>query len=150
MSSTPKTLQARLAARIAAIASTEAESVVKRRVGQELFREALLDYWDGRCAVSGLAVPELLRASHAKPWADSTDAERLDVHNGLLLAVQLDALFDRGLLTFDEHGTGRLSSTLSLEALEALGLGNAGLHLSRLTPAHLPFLSYHRERVFRA
>lgn len=49
--------------------STDAERLVVQRVGQDLFRRALLDYWRGRCCVTGLAVPERLRASHIKPWA---------------------------------------------------------------------------------
>src|SRR4051812_37743078 len=49
--------------------ATEAERLVVQRVGQDIFRAGLMDYWQGRCAVSGLAVPELLRASHIKPWA---------------------------------------------------------------------------------
>ncbi|HEX3855040.1 MAG TPA: HNH endonuclease signature motif containing protein, partial [Polyangiaceae bacterium] len=67
--------------------TTEAERLVIQRVGQNLFRDGLLDLWESRCAVTGLAIPELLRASHIKPWADcATDAERLDVYNGILLA----------------------------------------------------------------
>lgn len=77
--------------------STEAERLVLQRVGQDLFRSALLDYWRGRCCVTGLAVPSLLRASHIKPWAKCvSDDERLDVSNGLLLAPHIDALFDVG------------------------------------------------------
>lgn len=60
-------------------ATTEAERLVVQRVGQNLFRQALLDFWHGQCAVTGLAVPELLRASHIKPWAQcATDNERLE------------------------------------------------------------------------
>jgi putative restriction endonuclease len=82
--------------------STEALRMTKQRIGQSLFRKALMDYWGGACAVMGLHIPELLRASHAKPWATcATDAERLDVFNGFLLSAQLDALFDSGLVTFD-------------------------------------------------
>ncbi len=77
--------------------STDAERVVIQRVGQNIFRAGLLEYWEGHCAITGLAVPELLRASHIKPWADcASDAERLDVFNGLLLAPHLDAAFDCG------------------------------------------------------
>lgn len=128
---------------------TEVLAEVRRRVGQDLFREALLDYWDGRCAVTRLATPELLRASHAKPWAVASDAERLDVHNGLLLAVHLDALFDRGLLTFDDKGHGILSGRLPNEAKRAFGLSGLQLRLPRIAPQHLPFLRYHRDQVFR-
>ena len=85
--------------------TTEAERLVIQRVGQDVFREALLTYWDGRCAVTGIAHPRLLRASHIKPWSRcETDAERLDVYNGLLLAAHLDAAFDAGLISFSYKG----------------------------------------------
>lgn len=128
---------------------TEELAEVRRRVGQEVYREALLDYWEGACAVTGLVLTELLRASHAKPWAEATDAERLDVHNGLLLAVHLDALFDRGFLTFDETGAGVFSSALTAEDRERLGLPEAPPRLRRIHPDHLPYLAWHRAHVFR-
>lgn len=137
-------------ATLAAPATTEVVAEVRRRVGQDLFREAVLDLWEGRCAVTGLAVPELLRASHAKPWAVATDVERLDVHNGLLLAVHLDALFDRGFLTFTAEGHGVLSSALPTHALELLHLSTEDLRLRRVSPGHLPYLAFHRAHVFRA
>src|ERR1019366_1887524 len=85
--------------------STEAERLVVQRVGQDVFRGGLLDYWDGPCAATGLAVTELLRASHIKPWAKcDSDAERLDVFNGLLLAPHLDAVFDAGDMTVADDG----------------------------------------------
>lgn len=63
--------------------NTEAHRLVKQRIGQEIFRESLMDYWGGRCSATGLDMPELLRASHIKPWAKcETDVERLDVFNG--------------------------------------------------------------------
>ncbi len=87
--------------------ATEVERLVLQGIGQDMFREDLLDYRDGRCAVAGLAVQELLRASHVKPWADcETDAERLDVFNGLLLAPHIDAAFDGGFITVADDGTG--------------------------------------------
>jgi hypothetical protein len=80
--------------------STEAERLVVQRIGQDIFRRGLLEYWDGRCAITGLAVPDLLRAGHIKPWGDcERDAERLDVFNGLLLGPHLDAAFDAGFIT---------------------------------------------------
>ena len=60
--------------------------------------------------VTGCAEPLLLRASHIKPWARcATDAERLDVKNGLLLAAHLDAAFDCGLIDFDAAGQIRFA-----------------------------------------
>ena len=74
---------------------TEAERLVIQRIGQDVFRDALMAYWGGRCPLTGITEPGLLRASHIVPWADCTDAQRLDVHNGLLLSALWDAAFDR-------------------------------------------------------
>lgn len=128
---------------------TEAERLVVQRVGQDVFRDGLLDYWEGRCAVTGLAVPELLRASHIKPWADcETDAERLDVFNGLLLAPHLDAAFDRGFITVADDGEVVVSEGINEEARGLLGL-DASMRIDRLTDGHRRYLPWHRERVFR-
>lgn len=145
----PPAPQQRFAQRLAAIGGTEVEVLVKQRVGQDLFREMLMEYWGGRCALTGLDVPELLRASHAKPWKDSDDRERLDVYNGLLLAVHLDALFDRGLLTFDENGAARVSSQLSEDARRLLLGGDIQTGALRLVAGHQPYMAYHRRHVFR-
>jgi hypothetical protein len=130
---------------------TEVERIVRQRVGQDVFRKAQLDYWGGRCAVTGLDLTEVLRASHAKPWADcQTDAERLDVFNGFLLAPDLDALFDRGLITFNGEGFMVLGSGISVEQLGSLRLSNSEpLRLRWITPNHMPYLVWHRGMVFR-
>jgi hypothetical protein len=128
--------------------TTEAERLVVRRVGQELFREVLLAFWEGRCAVTGLAVPALLRASHIKPWADcDTDAERLDVYNGLLLAPHLDATFDQGFITVQDDGALVVSEALDAEARAVLGV-DAPLRVRGLTDHHRQYLPWHREHVF--
>lgn len=128
---------------------TEVERLVRQRVGQDVFRGALLDYWGGACAVTGLALPDVLRASHAKPWADCTsDEERLDVFNGLLLVAHLDALFDRGLITFDAGGDMVMAPRLTAEYRASLHVSE-GLRLRWVVPEHLPFLQWHREHVFR-
>ena len=129
--------------------TTEAERLVVRRVGQDIFRRGLLEYWDGRCAITGLDVPELLRASHIKPWADcDTDAERLDVFNGLLPAPHHDAAFDAGFITVAEDGTVALSNTLPSGARSALGL-DGPLKIHGLHRAHQRYLPWHRSRIFR-
>jgi hypothetical protein len=128
---------------------TEAERLVVQRVGQDVFREGLLDFWEGRCAVTGLAVPELLRASHIKPWADcETDAERLDVFNGLLLAPHLDAAFDRGFITVVDDGEVVVSERLDASARAAIGL-KSPLSVSRLADEHRHYLTWHRSSIFR-
>ena len=129
--------------------ATEAERLLVRRVGQDVFRRGLLEYWDGRCAMTGLDVPELLRASHIKPWADcATDAERLDVFNGLLLAPHLDAAFDAGFITIARDGTMLVSNALHPGARSALGLDRS-LKVDGLHGAHERYLTWHRSRIFR-
>ena len=78
--------------------TTEAERLVIQRIGQEIFRDALMDYWGGRCPLTGITDAALLRASHILPWAECSDEQRLDVHNGLLLSALWDAAFDKGLV----------------------------------------------------
>ncbi|OYU15859.1 MAG: hypothetical protein CFE37_03590 [Alphaproteobacteria bacterium PA4] len=85
--------------------ATEAWRLQKARVGQGPFRAALLDRWGGRCPLTGISEPALLRASHIVPWNRcETDAERLNPENGLLLSALWDAAFDRGLVTFADDG----------------------------------------------
>lgn len=128
--------------------TTEVLALVKQRRGQDLFRAALMDYWGGACAVTGIALPELLRASHAKPWAKcDTDQERLNVFNGFLLSAHLDALFDQGLMTFDDQGNAMFSARLDAETRSKLSLGSEH-KLRWLTAQHTPFLSWHRQHVF--
>jgi len=128
--------------------TTEAESLAVQRVGQNLFRDGLLDLWEGRCAVTGLAVPARGRASHIKPWADcATDAERLDIYNGLLLAPHLDAAFDRGFITVGDDGAIVVSDALDVSARVTLGLAQP-LRVRGLTEGHHAYLPWHRDRVF--
>ncbi|MBK6515664.1 MAG: HNH endonuclease [Polyangiaceae bacterium] len=130
--------------------TTEAERLVVQRVGQDLFRRGLLDYWEGRCAVTGLAVPALLRASHIKPWADcESDAERLDVYNGLLLAPHVDAAFDHGFITVQDDGEVVVSAALDEGARGLLGLERP-LRVRGLAEGHRSYLPWHRRRVFKA
>jgi hypothetical protein len=123
--------------------STEAERLVVQRVGQDVFRRALLQYWDGRCAVTGISDSALLRASHIVPWsACSSDAQRLDVNNGLLLSALWDAAFDAGLVTFDDGGAALFAPSVSTEAQQML---SQGAKLRRApTPQQREYLQHHR------
>lgn len=128
------------------LGGTEVERLVRQRVGQQKFREAMLDYWGGACAVTAVALPEVLRASHAKPWAEcASDAERLDVFNGFLLVANLDALFDRFLISFDDAGHLLISDRLSQNDLPGLGI-HSGMTLRWLASEHRHYLQWHRER----
>lgn len=129
--------------------ATEVERLVAQRIGQDVFRKALISYWQGRCAVTGLAVVPLLRASHIKPWAQcGSDAERLDVFNGLLLAPNLDALFDAGWVTFLDTGEIVIADELSAQDRKMLGLmGNE--MIVGLSGKHGAYLQWHRDNHFR-
>jgi predicted restriction endonuclease len=127
---------------------TEVERIVRQRVGQDVFRDAMMDYWGGACAVTGLVLPEVLRASHAKPWADcETDEERLDVFNGFLLVANLDALFDRGLISFEDTGAMLVSPHLSPAQRSQLRI-ESSMTLRWLAEEHLPYLAWHRTRLY--
>lgn len=126
--------------------TTEAERLVVQRVGQNLFRDALIKYWDGRCPLTGIRDTSLLRASHIVSWAEcESDAQRLDVHNGLLLSALWDSAFDKGLVGFSNDGEVLVSSTLSPEAKKALNIEYAP-HLQGLTEAHKRNLDVHRKK----
>ncbi len=123
--------------------------MVKQRVGQDTFRQALFDYWGGSCAVTGIKLPEVLRANHAKPWADCySDQERLNVFNGFLLVANLDALFDRGLISFAESGEVICSTRLEANQRSVLQLTDS-LKLRWIAPAHQPFLLWRRDKLFQ-
>jgi len=132
---------------VAGIGDTEGERAQKFRIGQNIFRDALIEYWNGTCPLSGISNPALLRASHMIPWsACSSDAQRLDVHNGLLLSALWDAAFDAGLVTFNDDGWVLASGRLEDAALEALSLDKAPR--LPLRDEHRPYLSHHRNHVW--
>lgn len=95
--------------------------------------------------MTGISDAALLRASHIKPWKNASDAERLDVHNGLLLSALWDAAFDEGLVTFDDDGRARCSTRLGTKSLEALS-SDAVLNLN---DSHRAFLKWHRANVYK-
>ncbi len=124
---------------------TEAERLVIQRIGQDIFRNRLMSYWQGTCHLTGITDPALLRASHIIPWKEcSDDAERLNVHNGLLLSALWDAAFDKGLVTFDDAGKPVFSSALSEAARSELNWSRS----ISLTDEHRNRLVWHRARLF--
>ena len=127
--------------------ATETERVRTERIGQDVFREALMLFWNGACAVTGLRHPRLLRASHIVAWAEcESDAERLNVHNGLLLAAHLDAAFDAHLISFDAKGKILFSPHLSQDDVAAAGL-SPEMCLVRTHPETENRLVRHRQKL---
>lgn len=127
------------------IGETEKSSLVKSRIGQGVFRQKLVDYWNC-CAITGFKDVGLLVASHIKPWRGSNNSERLDPFNGLLLTPNLDKAFDKGYITLSPAGYLEISPLLTEP--EILGI-SPNMRIS-LAPEHEPFLAFHRSEVFRA
>lgn len=101
---------------------TTREQLIQARCGQGHFRQAVLQRWQQRCAVTGCTVTEALSASHIQSWRDSDNRQRLDCDNGLALVASIDAMFDRALITFDNDGTMLVSPSISAEDRTILGL----------------------------
>ncbi|MCC5518808.1 HNH endonuclease [Vibrio splendidus] len=126
------------------LSETEKTILVNTRVGQGHFRSKLIQMWGG-CAITGYRNTQLLLASHIKPWRDSSNEERLDRFNGLLLLANLDKAFDLGFISFDDYGKVMISSYL--ESPDVIGL-KEDMAFS-IMPAHRPYLRYHRCELFK-
>ena len=101
----------------------------------------------GSCAVTGYERPSVLIASHIKPWKKSTDIERLDPFNGLLLQPTIDKLFDIGLVTFSDTGEMLRSRVVNADELVKLGIDPES-KLRKILPKTIEYLSFHREIQF--
>ncbi len=132
---------------ISAPTETERKELIKCRLGQGKFRGGLLKL-RGRCYVTGITDPRLLRASHIKPWRAAKNAERLDPHNGLLLTPLFDHLFDQGLISFADDGDLLIASSLPPQTLAALKIlpKFKGSDLGAKTRA---YLAHHRAEFQR-
>ena len=138
----------RRAYELAKIGATERDALIRQRIGQGIFRDALMTYWRGTCPMTGITDPELLRASHIIRWADCpNDEERLNVHNGLLLSSLWDAAFDTGLITFDEGGRVLAARELSRAARAELRIEEARPLV--LVDATQERMAWHRRNLFR-
>lgn len=78
---------------------TEVQRLVWARshVGQR-FREKVLAAYGTECAFCDLPYTDILEAAHIIPWSEATEAQRIDVRNGVLLCPNCHSLFDRNLL----------------------------------------------------
>ena len=80
---------------------SEKEVMTRSRLGQSYFRRMVLANYGGKCCVTGLDVPQTLRASHIVAWAEDKK-NRMNPENGLCLSATYDAAFDKHLISFDE------------------------------------------------
>ena len=127
---------------------TERSAIVKSRIGQGLFRKELIKKYNSSCVVTGINEQKLLIASHIKPWAVCTNAERLSVENGLLLSPTFDKLFDFGLISFADSGRILISSQLSGEVVSKLHISATDTFNLKASQELKQNLEYHRDVVF--
>ena len=122
---------------------TERKGLVTSRVGQGLYRRDLLNKLQNKCAVTGADLKEIMIASHIVPWKESSDEERRDVNNGILLSPTYDALFDKHLISFDDSGSIIISSKIK-KLINVLGIDlNAKVNVD---DEMKNYLRRHRER----
>lgn len=131
-------------------------SLTKQRKGQDYFRRMILANYGGRCALTGIDIPQLLLASHIIPWADkSHKQDRLNPCNGICLSALYDKAFDQGLITIspDDYCVV-LSSVLRENATKDYFDKHFGIIIGKkltMPTEYLPnreFLAYHRDKVF--
>ncbi|MDO8312659.1 MAG: HNH endonuclease signature motif containing protein [Sideroxyarcus sp.] len=130
------------------IGATEIDRLVKARRGQGIFKKNV-GYTEKRCRVTGISDLSHLRASHIKPWTTSTDEEKLNGCNGLLLAPHVDHLFDRGFISFSDAGQLLVSPKLDPAVLISWGLSPVA-NVGQFNPDQSVFLAYHRDVVFQS
>lgn len=127
-----------------AITETEKDSLVRARRGQGKFRADLLQI-EHECRISRVRNPEYLIASHIKPWRHSNNDERLDGEKGLLLNPNIDLLFDRGLISFEDNGNVIFSPVADYVELPKLGIDPCRpLNVGNFTSGQKSYLEFHR------
>lgn len=134
----------------------DVETKAKHRKGQDYFRRMILSIYGGRCALTGIDIPQVLLASHIIPWGDkSHKGDRLNPSNGICLSALYDKAFDKGLITFspDDYKVLFSSALKEKENMEYYSKHFACIDGRRLTlPSEFKpnkdFLAYHRDHVF--
>lgn len=128
------------------------EATVQARVGQAYFRRAVLSAYNYRCCISGLAVPQLLIASHIVPWQQDTQ-QRLNPQNGLALSSLHDKAFDSGLLTIDQDFRVVVSQKVGSEQDEFFQSALQRFHGKAIEKPQkfglqTEFLAWHQQNIF--
>ena len=124
---------------------TEKTQLSKSRRGQGIFRTNL-ERIEKRCRLTHLEIKKYLIASHIKPWRDSSNFERLDGNNGLLLSPHIDKLFDKGFISFSDNGDLIISNKLNQKILDSWSIKR----LSNVGPFNIEqmkYLDYHRKNI---
>lgn len=130
-----------------ALSETTKKALINARRGQGKFKSNVAEI-NHKCFFTGLSDINFLRASHIKPWAESSNKERLDGNNGLLLVPHIDHLFDKGYITFMDSGALIISPQLPDEVINTYQLFEYKTD-RRLNEKQKIYMSYHRENIFK-
>jgi putative restriction endonuclease len=103
---------------------------------------------EDRCRITGVSNLTHLIASHCKPWRDSSNEERLDGENGVLLTPNIDHLFDRGFIGFECSGELIVSPVAHRPSLQTMGIETEHrVNVGAFTEGQKHFLEFHRNSV---
>ncbi|HSH72107.1 MAG TPA: HNH endonuclease signature motif containing protein [Methylophilaceae bacterium] len=127
------------------ILETQKEQLIRARRGQGLFR-ARVQLIEKKCRVTGVNIKSHLIASHIKPWSQSSDREKLDGNNGLLLAPHIDHLFDKGYLSFSDVGLLIVSSHLDKSILSKWHI-DPFKNVGSFNQSQIDYLHFHRNEI---
>lgn len=73
----------------------ERETIIRQRVGQQFFRNAVLVAYTHKCCITGIENPRLLEACHISSWANDMK-NRTNPKNGLCMNPLFHKAFDEG------------------------------------------------------
>ena len=131
------------------IRETERTALVQARRGQGLFRDNVRSI-ERACRITKVERLEHLIASHVQPWRDSSNDQRLDGENGLLLTPTVDHLFDKGFISFEDSGQLIVSPVADPKSLERMGVDPEGrVNVGVFSQGQRRYLEFHRENVLR-
>lgn len=120
---------------------------VRSSTWQNYFKNQLFKLWGSSCLVTDIKNENLLIGAHIKPWAKSSDEEKIDPYNGLLLSPNADKLFEIGLISFQDNGSMMIYDKINLSELKKLGIENK-IKID-FKEKNLIYLKYHRENKFK-
>jgi hypothetical protein len=132
-----------------AIRETERSALVQARRGQGLFRDNVRSI-EHACRITRVERMEHLIASHVQPWRDSSNEQRLDGENGLLLTPTVDHLFDKGFISFEDSGQLIVSPVADQRSLQRMGVDpERRVNVGAFSQGQRRYLDFHRENVLR-
>jgi putative restriction endonuclease len=127
---------------------------VKTRVNQDVFRDIVLANYDSKCAITGIDITALLKASHIVPWSKN-EKERLNPENGICLSALYDCAYDRGYIGITKKFEIVLSNELKKKSKEPYyskhfsDLAGSKIYLPKKYFPKKEFLDFHLDTIFK-